>query len=108
MSAKVGHLLRGLNIGGHKYRTAFDEYRENLMIGGIAAAALFVPLVTACFVYKYRFQTKEQKAEKRQARLDANKHQRYLESGAKGTELTEVSAGETNTAYVNDEVKTRL
>ncbi|KAK7496565.1 hypothetical protein BaRGS_00012217 [Batillaria attramentaria] len=51
-----GRLLRGLNIGGHKYRDPFDEYRYNLMVGGLAAVALFVPLVTVCFVYKFRFQ----------------------------------------------------
>lgn len=115
---KRGQLLRGLNLGGPMYRDPFDEYRNNLMVGGLAAVVLFVPLVTACFVYKFRFQTKEQKTAKRAARLEATKHQRHLENNGKGTsageELSEVSVnggkGEINPVYENssDEIGTRL
>ncbi|XP_076467916.1 uncharacterized protein LOC143298814 isoform X2 [Babylonia areolata] len=107
-----GHLLRGLNLGGPMYREPFEEYRDNLMVGGLAAVVLFVPLVTACFVYKFRFQTKEQKAEKRAARLEATKHRRHLENNGKGQQLSEISvtngAGESNAAFTEEKDDTRL
>ncbi|XP_076468005.1 uncharacterized protein LOC143298882 [Babylonia areolata] len=111
---KKGPLLRGLNLGGPMYREPFDKYRDNLMVGGLAAVVLFVPLVTACFVYKFRFQTKEQKAEKRAARLEATKHRRHLENNGKGQQLSDVSVtngkGESNPAYesVQDSMDTHL
>lgn len=107
-----GQLLRGLNLGGHKYREPFDEYRNNLMVAGLAALVLFVPLVTACFVYKFRYQTKDQRAGKHAARLEATKHQRHLEAKGKGAELSEVAVadgkGEINAAYDNNVAGTRL
>ena len=92
------------------YREAFEEYRYNLMVGGLAAVALFVPLVTACFVYKFRYQTAEQKRAKREARVEATRHQRHLETNGKGAELSTVTEkdglGQVNPSY--DNVDTRL
>ncbi|KAL8598725.1 hypothetical protein ACOMHN_033289 [Nucella lapillus] len=103
---KLGQLLRGLNLGGHKYREPFDEYRDHLMVGGIAAVVLFVPLVAACLIYKFRYQTQEDRAAKHAARLENTRHQRHLEAMGNGettTELSEVSVsggrGESNPAY---------
>ena len=97
------------------YREPFDEYRYNLMVGGLAALALFLPSLTICFVYKFRYQTDEQKRSKREARLEATRHQRYLEANGKGAELTTVSEkdgqqGETNPSYENgsEQTNTRL
>ena len=115
MRNKLGQLLRGLNVGGHKYREPFEEYRYNLMVGGLAALALFLPFLTICFVYKFRYQTDEQKRSKREARLEANRHQRHLDANGKGAELTTVSEkdglqGETNPSYDNgsEQTNTRL
>ncbi|KAL8598726.1 hypothetical protein ACOMHN_033290 [Nucella lapillus] len=100
---KRGQLLRGLNLGGHKYSEPFDEYRDHLMVGGIAAVVLFVPLIAVCFIYKFRYQTNEQKTAKHVARLEATRHQRHLAANGKGAELSDVAVkGESNLAYDND------
>ena len=91
MTERRGQLLRGLNVGGHKYREPFEEYRENLMVGGLAALALVIPLTTACFVYKFRYQTREDRRDKHEARLHLTAHQRHLEANGKDAELSGVA-----------------
>ncbi|KAK7097365.1 uncharacterized protein [Littorina saxatilis] len=111
---KRGKLLRGLNLGGHKFREPFEEYRYNLMVGGLAALALFVPLVTICLVYKFRYQTDQDRHEKHQARKGAFVHQRNWEANKKDAEMSAVNGGgkgQDNPVYVNEmgeEVNTRL
>lgn len=100
-----GFLLRGLNLAGPLYRDPFDEYRQNLMIGGIAAACLVVPLLGGCFLYKFRYQTSEQRSKKHELRKDQFKHQRYLAEHEKehgienGTELATPKGGNINPAF---------
>lgn len=103
-----GRLLRGLNIGGHLYRDPFDEYRSNLMVAGIATAALLVPLMACCFIYKFRYQTTEDRAAKYAQRENAFKHQREFErSNGPEKELSD-SGGVNNVAYENEEKSTKL
>lgn len=107
--SKRGQMLRGLNIGGHKYHDKWDEYKDNLVLGVIVAACLFVPLVVSCFVYKFRYQTSEQKQAKHDLRAQANQHQRYLaDMKANGEELRAVSTdGRDNPSFKGD-INTRL
>ncbi|XP_025086464.1 uncharacterized protein LOC112559428 isoform X2 [Pomacea canaliculata] len=109
---KRGRMLRGLNIGGPMYREPFDEYRDHLMVGGICALILLVPLMTLCLLYKFRYQSKEVLAAKREARLMAMARHHQLQNGLsdQGTEFSTMSeGGEINHVYTNyDEKSTHL
>lgn len=107
MNAYRGRLLRGLNIGGPMYRDQFDKYREHLIVAVIAAVVFFVPMVTLCFVYKFRYQTKEEKQAKYAQREEAFRHQRHLESNGPGGELSN-SGGAVNVGFENEERNTKL
>lgn len=116
LTSKKGELiLRGLNIGGPLYLDPFDEYRDSVMIGGIAAACLFVPFAVGCLVYKYRYQSKEDRAEKKALRLKAKQRRQELEVNGKGTELpsvefddSELQNAHTNMSYESDKINTYL
>ncbi|XP_046553399.1 uncharacterized protein LOC124262863 [Haliotis rubra] len=66
----VRKINRAINLYQPSMRDKFDMYRNNVMVGGIAAAVFFVPLVAMCAIYKWRFKTQEDR--------DASKHAKYL------------------------------
>lgn len=46
---------RGLNVDGPYYGDLLEQYKENAMVGGIAAAVLFVFLAGSCLLWNCRY-----------------------------------------------------
>ena len=55
----VSHIRHGVNIDGAFYGDLLDRYRHNAMIGGIAAAILFVILAGSCIVWHCRYHKRD-------------------------------------------------
>lgn len=53
-------VLRGLNLSGPKFRHWLDKYTTNFIRGAVAAACFFVPMLSVCFVQKYRYKAEEE------------------------------------------------
>lgn len=56
-------VLRGLNISGPKYRVWTDKYTKNFVRAVIAASCFLVPMLTFCFVQKFRYRTEKEALE---------------------------------------------
>ncbi|XP_071087871.1 uncharacterized protein [Haliotis cracherodii] len=69
-SVFVQKINRAINLYQPTVRDKFDIYRNNVMVGGIAAAVFCVPLVLMCCIYKCRYKTGEER--------DASKHAKYM------------------------------
>lgn len=46
---------RGLNVDGPYFGDLLQQYKKNAMVGGIAAAVLFVVLACSCFLWNCRY-----------------------------------------------------
>lgn len=53
-------VLRGLNLSGPKFHHWLDKYTNNFIRGAVAAACLLVPMLSVCFVQKYRYRAEEE------------------------------------------------
>ncbi|KAL3878667.1 hypothetical protein ACJMK2_030998 [Sinanodonta woodiana] len=55
----INVVSHGLNVDGPFYGDLLERYRHNAMIGGIAAAVLFVVIAAFCVVYHFRYVVKK-------------------------------------------------
>lgn len=53
-------VLRGLNLSGPKFHHWLDKYTNNFIRGAVAAACLLFPMLSVCFVQKYRYRAEEE------------------------------------------------
>lgn len=53
-------VLRGLNLSGPKFHHWLDKYTTNFIRGAVAAACFLVPMLSVCFVQKYRYRAEEE------------------------------------------------
>ncbi|XP_041357390.1 uncharacterized protein LOC121374356 [Gigantopelta aegis] len=87
-SADYVRVIRALNLYEPAYSSMIDKYRNNIMVGGIAAAVLFVPLVGACLINKFRYKSEEEKDRKRHHRERAqqiqHEYQQQMDNGDGG------------------------
>ncbi|OWF41292.1 uncharacterized protein LOC110462693 isoform X2 [Mizuhopecten yessoensis] len=61
---------KGLNVDGPDYSKLIERYRHNAMIGGIAAAVLFIVICGACLINHFRYSSKRSKNGKEGGELD--------------------------------------
>ncbi|RUS78295.1 hypothetical protein EGW08_013930 [Elysia chlorotica] len=64
----VARIVKGLNIGGHKYHDYLDKYRENIITGVISAASVLVLVLGICAVDHFRYVSDEERLERRAAK----------------------------------------
>lgn len=116
MQNKIGHVMRGLNLGVHLYRDPFDHYKHGVLVGGCAAAALLVLLSAGCLIYKFRYRTTP-KQEHHHPDVSGNSQQTAASASlgnGKETELSTVVAhdgqGELNRSFDigRDELFTKM
>ncbi|XP_062615737.1 uncharacterized protein LOC134277421 [Saccostrea cucullata] len=55
---------RGLNLDGADFSKLEEKYKENAIIGGIAAACLFVVFSAACVIWQCRYSSREKRTQK--------------------------------------------
>ena len=98
-------VLRALNLYEPAYNDMLDKYRNNIMVGGIAAAVFFVPLLGICLIYRFRYKSEEDKNRKRMWREDElrvqNEYQEHMENkdGGPLEKKTTPDDGYANAAY---------
>lgn len=68
----VDIVKKGINEDGPDYRKLMERYRHNAMIGGIAAAVLFIIICGSCLLHHFRYGKKKSKAKKEGLELDSN------------------------------------
>ncbi|GFN88112.1 hypothetical protein PoB_001461800 [Plakobranchus ocellatus] len=77
----VARVVKGMNIGGHKYHDGIDKYRRKIITGVISGAAVMVLVMGVCAVNHFRFQTEEERHEKRMAKEERVQRRRELQNG---------------------------
>lgn len=60
---QVKIVRRGLNMDGADFSKLQETYRENAIIGGIAAACLFAVFSSACVIWHCRFSSRQKEKE---------------------------------------------
>jgi hypothetical protein len=75
--ARIGHTIYGLNIHDVKYYELFDKYRSNLIVAVVSTAVYIGLLGTVCLVWRFRYQTEEDK----QRRYEKKRAYIYMTNG---------------------------
>ena len=60
---KIKTVRRGLNVDGADFSKLLETYRENAIIGGIAAAGLFVVFSASCVIWHCRYSSRGKEKE---------------------------------------------
>ncbi|XP_069131546.1 uncharacterized protein [Argopecten irradians] len=80
----VDVVQKGLNIDGPDYSKLLKRYRHNAMIGGIAAAVLFVVICGACLIDHFRYSSKKGRDRKEGLELDGGYYDNAAVDGVNG------------------------
>ncbi|XP_061163793.1 uncharacterized protein LOC133172950 [Saccostrea echinata] len=63
-NSSIEIVRRGLNLDGADFSKLEEKYKENAIIGGIAAACLFVVFSASCVIWQCRYSSREKRTQK--------------------------------------------
>ena len=103
------YILRGINMHDRKYASLAEKYEHNIIVAVVASVVFLVPFLGACLVYKYRWQSEEDKAARKAKKL-GNKEAASYDNGVMkefppNSAAESVKASEGGGAYENPAVE---